>query len=191
MSIENIFNDERSGKIAVVAHCVLNQNARVPGLAEKPSTITEITEFLNRNKIGIIQMPCPELIYAGVSRQPQTKEQYANKIYRKLCGKIADEIAHQIQEYKRCKIETLFVIGVDGSPSCSVKATKCNTNRQKVRDYGILIEELQFALKKRQIEIPFYGVHYNSLKDDLAKLNRQIELKMQKSANEDILAREK
>jgi predicted secreted protein len=68
-----MFKDKRSGKIALIAHCILNQNSRASGLAERSSVITEIAEFLIRNEIGIIQMSCPELAYAGVSRQPQLK----------------------------------------------------------------------------------------------------------------------
>jgi len=178
MSIKSIFNDRRSGKIAIVAHCILNQNARVQGLAERPSAITEITEFLNRNEIGIIQMPCPELMYAGVLRLPQTKEQYDNRAYRELCRKIANEIASQIQEYKKCKIETVFVIGVNGSPTCNVKKTDSNNSKQKVREHGILIEELELALSKKQIKISFYGIHYTCLESDLAELKKQAESKM-------------
>jgi len=33
--VNELFKDKRSGRIAVVAHCILNQNSRVLGLAER------------------------------------------------------------------------------------------------------------------------------------------------------------
>ena len=173
-----MFKDKRSGKLALVAHCILNQNSRVLGLAERSSAITEIVESLMYKGIGIIQMPCPELTYAGISRQPQTKAQYDNTIFRKHCRKIAEEIVDQIQEYAKCGIKTKIVIGVDESPSCGVNETSKETvcenlsKHEKVKGSGILIEELQSALKKRKISVPFHGITYKRLTEDLAKIEK-------------------
>jgi predicted secreted protein len=157
-----MFKDERSRKIVLVAHCILNQNSRASGLAEKPGVITETVEFLARNKIGIVQMPCLELAYAGVLRQPQAKEQYDNAVFRRHCRKIAGEIANQVQQYEEQGIRLKLVIGVGGSPSCSTE------------DHAIFIRELCLALSKRGISTPFYDVHYRSLKTDVMKLKSLI-----------------
>jgi len=158
-----MFKDKRSGKIALVAHCTLNQNSRVLGLAERSNVITEIVEFLMRNDIGIIQMPCPELAYAGILRLPQTKAQYDNVMFRRHCRKIAEELANQIREYEKSGIKLKLVIGVDESPSCGVNETS-----------GIFMEELRFALSETRISTPFYGINYKRLKDDVVKLKRYI-----------------
>jgi predicted secreted protein len=157
----NMLKDKRSGKIALVAHCVLNQNSRVLGLAERSSTITEIVEFLTRNEIGIIQMPCPELAYAGILRLSKIKEQYDNAPFRAHCRRIAKELANQIQEYEKGGIKLKLVIGVDGSPSCGVSET-----------FGILMNELRSALAEKQISAPFHGIHYARLKEDITKLEK-------------------
>ena len=176
--VKKLFKDKRSGRIAVVAHCVLNQNSRVLGLAERSSMITEIVEFFLRKKIGILQMPCPELTYAGVLRQPQTKDQYDTALFRSHCRKIAKEIVDQIQDYKKCGITTEIVIGVDGSPSCGVnetsKGSTCEniSKSERVKGSGILIEQLRFALKERKISIPFYGIRYERLSEDLPKIEK-------------------
>jgi predicted secreted protein len=94
-----MFDDGRSGKIALIAHCILNQNSRAIGLAKRPSTVTEIVDFLARNRIGIIQMPCPEVVYAGVPRHPQTKDQCDNGTFRWQCKKIAKKAVNQIRQY--------------------------------------------------------------------------------------------
>jgi predicted secreted protein len=170
--------NKRSGKLAVVAHCVLNQNSRVLGLARRSSVITEIIESLMHNEVGIIQMPCPELMYLGISRQPQTKDQYNTAIFRSHCRQIAKEIADQIQEYAKCEINTKIIIGIDGSPSCGVNETSkgnsyANTSKhERVKSSGILIEELRSALKERKISIPFHGIRHERLSEDLSKIEK-------------------
>jgi len=158
-----MLKDERSGKIALLAHCILNQNSRVFGLAERSSAITEIIEFLIQNEIGILQMPCPELACAGILRLSKTKEQYDNAPFREYCRKIAKELANQIQEYEKCGIKLKLAIGVDGSPSCGVS-----------KPSGILIEELRSALVEKQISAPFHGIRYEHLKKDINKLEKMI-----------------
>jgi predicted secreted protein len=158
-----MFDDERSGKIALIAHCILNQNSRAAGLAERPSMITEILKFLANNEIGIIQLPCPELAYAGALRAPQIKSQYNNTTFRRQCKRIAQEIADQIRQYEEHEIRLKLVIGVDGSPSCSV------------HNSGIFMEKLRLALNKRGITAPFYDIHYKSLNKDIMKMKKLIE----------------
>lgn len=148
----------KNGKIALIAHCILNQNSRAEGLAEKSSILTEIIEFLAHNKIGVIQMPCPEVAYAGVLRQPKTKEQYNNTEFRRLCKKIAKEVTSQAKQYEAHGIKLKLVLGVNGSPSCSVD------------NAGIFIEALRSALNKNAIHAPFYNIHHKTLAKDLSKL---------------------
>jgi len=176
--VKKLFKDKRSGKIGIVVHCILNQNSRVLGLAERSSMITEIVEVFSRKKIGILQMPCPELTYAGVLRQPQTKDQYDTIMFRSHCRKITKEIVDQIQDYEKCGISIEIVIGVDGSPSCGVnetsKGSACEnmSKSERVKGSGILIEELRFALKERKISVPFYGIRYERLSEDLARIEK-------------------
>jgi predicted secreted protein len=157
-----MLEDKRSRKIAIVAHCILNQNSRVFGLAERSSTIAEIVEFLMRNDVGIIQMPCPELTYAGILRKSQTKNQYDDPKFRNHCNKIAEEIVAQIQEYVKDNVKAKIVVGVDGSPSCGVT------------DSGILIEELRSILKEKGLAVPFHGIRYERLSEDIAELRKLI-----------------
>jgi len=157
-----MLKDKRSRKVAIVAHCILNQNSRVFGLVERSSALAEIVEFLILNDMGIIQMPCPELTYAGILRKSQTKNQYGDAMFRSHCKKIAEETVEQIQEYSKGKIKATIIIGVDGSPSCGIT------------DSGILIEELRSMLKKKGLTVPFYGIRYERLSEDLAKLRKLI-----------------
>lgn len=125
--------------------------------------IKEIIEFLIRKEIGIIQMPCPELAYAGVARQPQTREQYDNARFRGCCRKIAEEIAKQMREYAEDGVKLKIVLGVDGSPSCSVDKIS-----------GIFMEELRLKLDECGVSAPFHGLSLERLKDDIAELERHV-----------------
>lgn len=154
--------DKRSNKLALIAHCILNQNSRVFGLAEEAGIVMEVIEAFMRNNVGVIQMPCPELAYAGLSRAPKTREQYDTLEFRSLCKKIAEELALQISEYKRHGILLKVVVGVDGSPSCGVK------------NHGIFIEELRLALGKVGFSTPFFEIDLKSLKESVAQIEKLI-----------------
>ncbi|MEM3577398.1 MAG: hypothetical protein QXX51_02965 [Candidatus Bathyarchaeia archaeon] len=157
-----VFEDNKGGKLVLVAHCILNQNSRVFGLAERAGVIREVVEVFVRNGVGVVQMPCPELAYAGLARAPKTREDYNNLEFRSLCRKIAEELVRQVSEYEKHGIKLKAVVGVDGSPSCSVKNS------------GILIEELHFALDKTGISAPFCDVDIKNLKKGVAEIKRLI-----------------
>ncbi|MGB9676655.1 MAG: CD3072 family TudS-related putative desulfidase [Candidatus Bathyarchaeales archaeon] len=154
--------DKRSNKLALVAHCILNQNSRVFGLAEEAGMIREVIEVFMRNNVGVIQMPCPELAYAGLSRTPKTREQYDTLEFRRICKKVAEELTRQISEYKRHGITLNVVVGVDGSPSCGVKNS------------GIFIEELRLALDKVGVSAPFCEIDLKSPKESVTQIEKLI-----------------
>ena len=173
----------RSKKIVVVAHCILNQNSRVQGLAKFKGTITPVVEILTKSGVGIIQMPCPEFLYMGYKRWAQTKEQYDITPYRRLCRKIAKQIMEQIQEYAKNNVKTLIILGIEGSPTCAVTETtkgykggKHAKNKEqkttKVKEKGILIEELQKLLAKMKIKVDFIGINDKNLEKTLTKIEK-------------------
>ena len=156
-----MIQDKRSRKIIIVAHCILNQNSRVQGKAYYAGMINEIVDVLRKYEVGVIQMPCPELTYAGLLRPSQTKEQYDTPAFRRHCRQIASSIADQVEEYVRNGFKVLAVLGVEGSPTCGVEA-----------NLGILIEELQSELKKRKVEVPMKGVRHKNASQDVAWLEK-------------------
>ena len=156
-----MIQDKRGHKIVVVAHCILNQNSRVQGIAYYTGMINEIVDVIRKHEVGIIQMPCPELTYTGLLRPSETKKQYDTPAYRKYCRQIASSTAHQIEEYVRNGFKVLAVLGVEGSPTCGVEA-----------DLGILIEELQSELKKRKIKVPMKAVRHTYARQDALWLEK-------------------
>ena len=150
-----MIQDRRSRKIVIVAHCVLNQNSRVRGIAHYAGMIYEIIDVIRKHEAGIIQMPCPELTYAGLPRPSQTKEQYDTQAFRRHCRQIASSTADQVTEYVRNGFKVLAILGVEGSPTCAVEKTSIQE-----ANLGILMEELQSELKKRKVEVPMKGVRH-------------------------------
>ncbi|MDH5389541.1 MAG: hypothetical protein OEX10_00110 [Candidatus Bathyarchaeota archaeon] len=148
-----MIQDKRSRKIVVVAHCVLNQNSRVQGIAYYAGMINEIVDLIRKHEVGIVQMPCPELTYAGLLRPSQTKEQYDTPAFRRHCRQIASSTANQVEEYVRNGFKVLAVLGVEGSPTCGVEE-----NSFQEANLGILMEELRSELKKRKVEVPMKDV---------------------------------
>jgi len=168
-----MIQDKRSRKIVVVAHCILNQNSRVLGIAYYPGMINEIVDLLRTYGVGVIQMPCPELTYAGLLRGSQTKEQYDTPAFRRHCRQIASGLADQVQEYSRNGFKVLAILGVDGSPTCGVdEASTGYKEAEFTKAPGILIEELQSELKERKVAVPMKGVRHTRASQDASWLEK-------------------
>ena len=74
LGIISMFDDKRSRKVILVAHCVFNQNAKLDRCAHYPGPIKEAAEILLDSGIGIIQMPCPELLALGLDREVEVDD---------------------------------------------------------------------------------------------------------------------
>lgn len=131
---------QRSKKILLVSHCILNQNTVIEGEARSLGAIPSALEWIYEEGLGVVQLPCPEFTFLGLERPPMTYEEYDNDAYREHCKKILKPVIEQIMEYKRCGYEITGVLGIQSSPSCDMKR-------------GVFMEELKLLLKKQQIPI--------------------------------------
>jgi predicted secreted protein len=156
---------ERSRRIALVAHCVLNANSKVEGLAEHAG-VHPIVDRLAREGWGIVQLPCPELGAMGLKRWPQTKEQYDTPFFREHCERLADDAHRQVQEYLRCSYEAPVLIGWEGSPSCGVAETSSGSWGGTFD--GATADEAAALPKSRRI--PGSGVFMEVLRQRLEQL---------------------
>ncbi len=138
---------ERSKRVVLVSHCILNQNTVVYPLARAKGPYKDIIIELMNNDIGIHQLPCPEYRYLGLKREPMSKEQYDNKEFRAINKSIAIDTVNVIKEYINNGYEVLGIIGINESPTCSIKGEK-----------GILMEELLRTLVKENIELKLIDV---------------------------------
>jgi predicted secreted protein len=169
MSTPNV-SDQRSKKIVVCCHCVLNQNAKLEGIAGRPGVIDEVVSVILSSGAGIIQMPCPEFIYEGIKRFDKSIEQYDCPAFQKICEKISMDIVDQIINYQQWGYKIPVILAIDGSPSCGYNLTQtapewkglvAGMDWQKVRykkSKGILFQNLTRILKDSDIKIPILGI---------------------------------
>jgi predicted secreted protein len=154
--------DVRRGKLVVVVHCILNQNSRVSGLATYPAVVDEIVDILKKHNVGFLQMPCPELAYAGARRPGKNKAEYDRPRYRRLCRKIALSAVRQIEELAKGGVKTLALLGVKGSPSCDA-----GNSGEAI---GILVEEVESALLEKGMRIPAHAINLYDVAADVGWL---------------------
>ncbi|MBC7329292.1 DUF523 domain-containing protein [bacterium] len=148
----------RSKRIIVVHHCLLNQNARAKGLAKSKGVIEKIFEKYKDR--GIYQIPCPELRFLGAERKPLTKTDYDVPAFRDICRKIANEVAEDLKRFVEAGYEIEAILGVEGSPSCGVTSTHITQDdeEREVEGEGILVEEMETALKGIGIKVDYLGI---------------------------------
>ena len=165
-------SDSRSRKIAFLAHCLLNQNAKVAGLATHPGVFAPLMPLLLHAGVGIVQLPCPEFLHLGPSRPvgTDTFEQYDTPEYRTTCSEIARRAAAEISSYHDAGYRVLCVVGVEGSPSCSVSRVPrlVGHNRCEFRPgMGIFVQEFDRQLKATRLNPPFLGIPESQEAGDL------------------------
>ena len=164
----------RSKKIAIISHCIINQNSVVKGEYKDINIFFPFIKKLFEENIGILQLPCPETEYYGLRRWGHVKEQFYNCGYRKYLEKIVNSFVDIIKEYINNGYEIVGIYGIAGSPSCGVNLT-CSANWEGeislykdkedivsrikiINESGIFMEIFKFVLDKNKINIPFYDV---------------------------------
>jgi predicted secreted protein len=146
-------------KVALLANCLLNQNAKVCEGARYRGLVNPVVEALRNRGYQLMQLPCPELAFAGARRWWAVYEQYDTPAYRAHCRRLAQAIAPLIERHLRSGDEVIL-IGLDGSPSTGVRFTSSKPdwggrpNRPEddwdiVPGRGIWIEELEAELARR------------------------------------------
>ncbi len=163
-----MFNDNRSKKLVITSHCLLNQNSISDGTADLPSQFTGIIQLLMSQNIGIIQLPCPELLCLGLDRQDkeganrellQENSRIRNLLQQKKCRKLlqtkAEELAYQIEQYLHYDFKIFGIIGVNRSPSCGIETTSLDGAEQPGK--GVFMEIIFAELQKRNLSIKMLG----------------------------------
>jgi len=149
------FEDVRGNRVVFVPHCALNQNARVAGAAEHRAGVVELIQGLLSRGIGIVQMPCPELLIFGLDRAhiPMRNELQGVSSQQHIC-RLVHEIADQIGQYRSCGVDVIGILGKNGSPTCGVEQT---WNKGVVPGTGLFIERLRLELDARMLPVNLAG----------------------------------
>ena len=164
-----MFTDARSKTVVFVAHCILNQNSISDGTADYPGVIREILELLCASDVGIVQLPCPELICLGLDRgyvygraSPVVEE---NTRIRGMMGsdyatgklkRLVNDVVLQISEYLKHGFKITGIVGINRSPSCGVETT--SNDDVEVEGEGVFIEALRKELDKKGIKLKMVGI---------------------------------
>ena len=149
------------GRVAFVAHCMLNQNAKVVGGALCRGIYPPLLEHLRRHGWQIEQMPCPELTFTGLNRFWAVREQYDTLAFRRHCRRIVSGVAGAVCAHL-ARGDEVVLVGLEGSPSMGVRVTSSDPNRAGRPEWpdgapelspgrGILVEELLAELATRGV----------------------------------------
>ena len=132
--------DERSRRVILVSHCLLNENTRYAGGATRPGAVTEAVDELMAAGYGIHQLPCPERhAWGGVLkrrslllhgsrghavyalRRPLLRvfTWWTRFIYWRLAGRVVRDVV----DYQRSGMIPAGIVAIGGSPSCGVTRT--------------------------------------------------------------------
>jgi predicted secreted protein len=162
-----MINDGRSGKVIFLVHCIINSNSICIGPktpSRWPAMVNEIVELLMKNKVGIIQLPCPEQLVFGLVRNETSKIQIDTPEFRECCKKIAESTVNLIEEYIKNGFKVIGFLGKRGSPTCNVLG----------EEKGILIEELINMMDKRKIKVCLMDFERTEVEKCLDKLREAI-----------------
>lgn len=139
----------RSKKLIMVSHCILNQNSVVEPLARARGGFSFVKEIIESG-VGIIQLPCPEFRYLGITRKPMEKSEYNTPEYRELCRKLFEPVLEDLLIYLENGYEFTGIIGINQSPTCSISGNR-----------GIFMEEIFDLLSSKGIEPNYFEVPEN------------------------------
>jgi len=173
---------QRSGKIILLSHCLLNPNSKTRGSARPWSEGLPLLQYLLSRDVGLYQLPCPEQTFSGSKRWGQSKQQYSNPYFRKHCRSIADSLTLELNDYKDSGYKLLGLLGIKGSPSCGVRHTFiadwCGegtgpvTGGAVAAGTGVFIEEFSSAFTESGLTIPLIEIDEEDISSSMQLLKR-------------------
>lgn len=151
-------------KVAFVAHCLLNQNAKVIGGAKRPGMWEPVIDLLLEHGWRIRQLPCPELAFGGVKRFWWVRDQADTPVFRAHCRRLARAVAATMEPHVAAT-DDVVLIGVDSSPTLGIDfqpssptwggdPSSAPDDTVLVPGEGIFLEELRAELEARDLPLP-------------------------------------
>ena len=155
--------DCRGGRFVAVIDCILNQNVRDRGAASSPSMNFELLQLCHEQGVGIMQMPCPEVLALGFERKRPAgmtiRQALDTEAGRQCCSDLAVSVAERIQATLTGGARLVAVLGGNPlSPGCAVH----DDERGLLLESGIFMQELQRELRCHGIDVPFRGMRDSS-----------------------------
>lgn len=131
---------QRSKKILIVSHCILNQNTVIEDEARAEGAVLSAVEWAMKEGYGFLQLPCPEFTFLGLNRPSMTYDEYNTPEYRKHSREILLPILQQAEDYVKSGYEIVGLLGIQSSPSCDPTR-------------GIFMEELTAMFAEKGISL--------------------------------------
>ncbi len=167
--------DQRSGRLVVVSHCILNVHSLEDELAIYSGLEKEVVELLIAKGVGIYQIPCPELELSGIFRKALPKDSYDHPKIRAFYRELADKMCKTLKMYMKKDYEIVAIIGAEASPTCGIDLVgrwKKDAEGKKVfpQDVefvpgrGLFMEEFEAALENIGVHPEWVGIPGKSLR---------------------------
>lgn len=173
-----MFSDERSRRVIFVSHCILNSNTRADGHAGVPGVNQRVMELLMRMKVGVVQMPCPEMMCLGLDRgdvrggerpvlveNTRIREGLKSNSACTVMDGMIEQVIVQVEQYLKHGFNILGIVGVNRSPSCGVETT--TINNEEVAGEGAYIQRLRTALEAKGIHLGYVGTKISKVEEAL------------------------
>jgi predicted secreted protein len=159
----------------VVSHCILNVHSLEDELAIYPGLEREVVELLIRKRVGIFQIPCPEMELSGIFRKALPKESYEHPKIRSFYRELAEDLCKTLKMYVKKGYKIVAVIGAEASPTCGIDYVgrwKKDAEGKKVfpKDVefvsgsGVFMEEFKLVLNDFGIRPEWVGIPGKSLR---------------------------
>jgi len=146
-----------------------------------PSQFDAIVNLLISEKVGIIQLPCPEFLCLGLARRDEDGSKRELLIEntriralmcedenREMLRNRAQEIAVQLEDYRKYGFKILGLVGINRSPSCGVDTT--TLDGREVEGRGVFMKILEDELSLKNIRLKMVGVKTNREEESAEKV---------------------
>lgn len=177
-------------RVALVSHCLANQNAKVAEYAICAGCVTPVLSALRDRGYLVQQMPCPEMTFLGAARWWQVRDQYDTPGYRRHCRLVAESVVQILAHHIAAGCGDLVILGVDGSPSSGVGLTDSGSSwggrpaghpMALVPGRGVWIEVLETVLGEAGLPRPrLFGLGTElpdfDMASDLARLDAFLDI---------------
>jgi len=174
-------------RVAYVAHCLMNQNAKVSEFARCAGVFSPLVERLVKNGYELQQLPCPEMGHMGASRWWASREQYDTPGYRRHCRNLARNVVDLVIMHQDAGYDVV-IVGLDGSPSSGVRLTSTKASwggrpegavqggSDRRPGMGVWMEEMKFEFEERGLAFPrATGVAMDAQDFDLDKAMAELD----------------
>ncbi len=148
--------------ILLLSHCLLNQKVRARGLFRE-GVEKRVFAWLEKMAFPVFQLPCPEFLFLG-EREKKTYPEYLKlKGFKDFSLTLAREVKEFVEKTGLYPV----IIGIKGSPSCSLSIVKVGEEWKEGK--GIFIEALLNILEGEYVE-----VDYDDLEVSLERIEKVV-----------------